>query len=88
MLKSNVCDILSFSGSCFHPLTIQSIVSTYLLHQGDSFSGLKVSFSEASDKAAIKKKWGKVNINAFWLISGFTFMLNSLGNVWSFPPFS
>ena len=53
MLKSNVCDMLSFSGSCFHPLTI---VSTYLLHQGDSFSGLKVSFSEASDKAAMKKK--------------------------------
>ena len=53
MLKSNVCDILSLSESCFHPLTI---VSTYLLHQGDSYSGLKVSFSEASDKAAIKKK--------------------------------
>ena len=51
MLKSNVCDILSFSESCI-PLTIMSI---YLLHQGDSYSGLKVSLSEASDKAAIKK---------------------------------
>ena len=52
MLKSNVCDILSFSESCIHPLTI---VSTYLLHQDDSYSGLKVNLSEASDKAAIKK---------------------------------
>ena len=30
-------------------------MSTYLLHQGDSYSGLKVNFSEASDKAAIIK---------------------------------
>ena len=52
MLKSNVRDILNFSESCIHPLTI---VSTYTLHQGDSYSGLKVNFSEASDKAAIKK---------------------------------
>ena len=52
MLKSNVCDILSFSEICVHPLII---VPTYLLHQGDSYSGLEVSFSEASDKAAIKK---------------------------------
>ena len=52
MLKSNVCDILSFSESCIHPL---SIVSTYLLHQGDSYSGFNVKFSEASDKAALKK---------------------------------
>ena len=52
MLKSNVCDILSFSESFIHPLTI---VSTYLLHQGDSYSGHTVNFSEASDKAAIKK---------------------------------
>ena len=50
MLKSNVCDILSFSESCIHPLTI---VSTYLLDQGDSYSGHTVNFSEASDKAAI-----------------------------------
>ena len=40
MLKSNVCDILGFSESCIHPLTI---VSTFLLHQGDSYSGLKVN---------------------------------------------
>ena len=53
MLKGNACDNLSFSESCIHPL---GIVSTYLLHQGDSYSGLKVSFSEASDKAAIKKE--------------------------------
>ena len=53
MLKSNVCDIFSFSESCIHPLII---VSTYLLYQGDSYSGLKVNFSEASDKAAIKKE--------------------------------
>ena len=53
MLKSNVCDILSFSESCIQSLTI---VSTYLLHQGDSYSGLKVSFLEASYKAAVKKK--------------------------------
>ena len=52
MLKSIVYDILSFSESCIHPLTI---VSTYLLHKGDSYSGLKVNFSEASDKAAKKK---------------------------------
>ena len=52
MLKYNVCDILSFSESCVHPLTI---VSTYLLHQCDSYSDLKVSFSEASERAAIKK---------------------------------
>ena len=51
-----------FSESCIHPLTI---VSTYLLHQGDSYSGHAVNFSEASDKAAIKKEWGKVDINAF-----------------------
>ena len=35
-----------------HPLTI---VYTYLLYQGDSYCGLIVNFSEASDKAAIKK---------------------------------
>ena len=52
MLKSNVRDFLSFSESCIHRLTI---VSTYLLHQSDSYSGLKVNFSETSDKAAIKK---------------------------------
>ena len=52
MLKSNVCDILSFSESCIHPLII---VSTYLLHQGDSYSGLEVNFSEALGKAAVKK---------------------------------
>ena len=55
MLKSNVCDILSCSESCIHPL---SIVSTYLLHNGDSYSDLKVNFSEASNnghhKAALK----------------------------------
>ena len=48
MLKSNVCDIKS----CIHPL---AIVSTYLLHQGGSYSGHTVNFSEASDMAAIKK---------------------------------
>ena len=52
MLKSNVFDILNFSKSCIHPL---SIVFTFHLHKGDSYSGLKVNFSEASDKAAIKK---------------------------------
>ena len=52
MLKSNVCDILSFLESCIHPLII---VYTYFLHQGDSYSGHTVNFSEASDKAAIKK---------------------------------
>ena len=45
-------DILSFSESCIHPLTI---VSTYLLHQGDSYSGLMLYFSKVSDKTAIKK---------------------------------
>ena len=53
MLKSNVCDILSFSESCIHLLII---VSTYLLCKDDSYSGLKVNFSEASNKAAIKKE--------------------------------
>ena len=53
MLKSNVYDILSFSESCSHPMTI---MSTYILHQADSYSGLKVNFSEASDKAAIKSE--------------------------------
>ena len=55
MLKSNVnvCDILSFLESCIHP---QTIVSTYLFPQGDSYSGLKISVSEASGKAAIIKK--------------------------------
>ena len=49
-ISSNVvCGTSKFSD----PL---SIGSTYLLHQGDSYSGLKVNFSEASDKAAIKKK--------------------------------
>ena len=38
MLKSNVFDNLSFSESCIYPLTI---VSTYLLRQGDSYSGFK-----------------------------------------------
>ena len=52
MLKSNVFGILSFSESCIYPLTI---VSTYLLHQGDSYSGLIVNFSEASDKGSNKK---------------------------------
>ena len=74
MLKSNVCDILSYSESCSHPMTI---VSTYLFHQGDSYSGLKVIFSEASDKAAMKKGLGKVNIDTL----AFTSMLNSFGNV-------
>ena len=31
-----------------------TIVSTYLLHKSDSYSGLIVNFSEASDKAAIR----------------------------------
>ena len=53
MLKINAYDILSFSESCIYPLTI---VSTYLLYQGDSYCGLIVIFSEASDKAAIKKR--------------------------------
>ena len=45
-----------------------TIMSTYILHQADSYSGLKVNFSEASDKAAIKEwAWGKVNKNAFAL---------------------
>ena len=44
---------MSVTSWASHPLTI---VSTYLLYQGDSYSGLKLSFSEASDKAAIKKK--------------------------------
>ena len=78
MLKSNVCDILSFSEICIHPPTI---VSTYLLHQGDSYKGLKVNFSEASDKAAIIKEWRNVNMNAFGLVSGFTSMLSSWGNL-------
>ena len=52
MLKSNVCDIWSFSESCIYPVTI---ASTFLLHQGDSYSGLKFNLSEASDKAAIKR---------------------------------
>ena len=64
MLKSNVCDILSLSESSFHPLTI---VSTYLLHQGDSYSGLKVSFSEDSDKAAIKKIFSQVHVLSAYL---------------------
>ena len=34
------------------------------LHQGD-YSGLMVSFPEASDKAAIKNECGRVNINVF-----------------------
>ena len=56
-------------------------MSTYLLHQGDSYSGLKLNFSDASDKVAIKKERGKVNINSFGLISCFTPMLNSCGNI-------
>ena len=56
MLKSNVCVILSFSESRIHPLTIVS----YLLHQSDSYSGLKVNFSEA-----FEKEWGMVDINVF-----------------------
>ena len=57
-------------------------MSTYLLHQGDSYSGLKLNFSDASDKVAIKKKErGKVNINSFGLISCLTSMLNSCGNI-------
>ena len=67
-------------------------MSTYLLHQGNSYSSLKLNYSETSDKAAIKKEWGKVNINAFGLFSCFTNMLNSFGNVgmisWSLPSFS
>ena len=63
MLTKNVCDSFSFSENCIHP---QIIVSTKLLQQGD-YSGLMVSFPEASDKAAKKKKkkkeWGRVNIN-------------------------
>ena len=50
MLKSNDCDILSFSESCIHPLSI-----VYFLHQGDSYSGLKDDLSEASDKEAKKR---------------------------------
>ena len=52
------------------------------LHQGD-YSCLMVSFPEASDKAAIKKKkCGRVNINALRLFfSCFTSMLNSRGHV-------
>ena len=42
MLKSNTCDILSFSESCIYPLTI---VSIYLLNKGDTYNGLKVTFS-------------------------------------------
>ena len=44
-----------------------TIVSTYLLHhpEGDSYKGLKVNFSEAWDKAAIKTEWGYVDITAF-----------------------
>ena len=53
MLKSSICDIWSFSESCIHPLTI---VSTYLFHQGESYSGLEVNFFEASDKATVKKE--------------------------------
>ena len=53
MLKSDVLDILSFSESCIHPMTI---VSTYLLHKDDSYSGLEVNFSKASDKGVIKKE--------------------------------
>ena len=41
MLKSNVCDSLSFSESCIHHLTI---VSTFLLQKGDSYSDLKSQF--------------------------------------------
>ena len=52
MLTKNVCDSFSFSESCIHH---QTIVSTKYLHQGD-YSGLIVSFPEASDKAAIIKK--------------------------------
>ena len=52
MLTSNVCDILSFLESCIHPRADHCI---YLLHQGDSYIGLKVNFSEASDKAAVKQ---------------------------------
>ena len=74
MLKSNVCDILNFSESCNHPPTI---MSTKLLHQGDSNSGLKVNFYEASNKAAIKKSKVTVNINAYGLISCFTSIQNS-----------
>ena len=37
------------------PLAHWVYLPEYLLQQGDSYSGLKVNFSEASDKAAIKK---------------------------------
>ena len=47
MLKCNVCDIKLYSSSD-HCVYLR-------VHEGDSYSGLKVNFSEASDKAAIKK---------------------------------
>ena len=64
MLKSHVCDILIYSETCINPLTI---VSTYHLHQGDSYSSLKVKVSEASDKAAIKKNEVTGKYKCFWV---------------------
>ena len=51
MLKS----ILSFSESCIHPLTIVSSCLPTSCTNWVTYSGLRVNFSEASDKAAIKK---------------------------------
>ena len=53
MLTNNVCEIFSFPESCIHPQTIVSM-PTYCTRVS-----LIVNFSEGSDKAVIKKMWGK-----------------------------